>query len=107
MPGGALSPRRPQISRGRQAEAELEVVGVGANRIVVAGEAHWTREPIGFCVFSHLRDVVRHVPGVGNDTELVLFGRRFDSRLKAAAYHAHVRLVSSSDLFKLDLAALQ
>jgi AAA+ ATPase superfamily predicted ATPase len=85
--------------RRRQAEAELEIVGVAANHVVVVGEAKWTRESISFGVLNHLRDVVRHVPGVDKDTELVLFGRRFDTRLKAAALHERVRLVSAADLY--------
>ena len=87
-PVPAPTPEQPR----RQAEAELEVVGVAGKRVVVAGEVKWTREPVGFSVLNHLRDVVRRVPGVDNDTELVLFGRRFDARLKAAAFDKRVRL---------------
>jgi AAA+ ATPase superfamily predicted ATPase len=83
----------------RQIEAELEVVGVAGNRVVVAGEAKWTREPISFGVLNHLRAVVRHVPGLNEETELVLFGRRFDPRLKTAALDDRVRLINPVDLY--------
>jgi hypothetical protein len=94
-PVRAPTPDQPR----RQAEAELEVVAITGNRVVVAGEAKWTREPSGFAALNHLRDVVRHVPGVDSETELVLFGRRFDARLKAAAVAERVRLVSPADLY--------
>ncbi len=83
----------------RQAQAEVEVVGVAGKRVVVAGEAKWAREPIGFGVLNHLRTVLRHVPDVDEKTELVLFGRRFEARLKAAALDERVRLVSLADLY--------
>jgi hypothetical protein len=91
----APTPEQPR----RQAEAELEVVGVAGKRVVVAGEAKWTREPVGLGVLNHLREVLRHMPGVDDNTELVLFGRVFDARLKAAAVGERVRLVTPAILF--------
>lgn len=91
----APSPDQPR----RQAEAELEVVGVAGKRVVVAGEAKWTREPVGFGVLNHLREVLRYVPGVYGDTELVIFARDFDTRLQAAAAVERVRLVTPAILF--------
>jgi AAA+ ATPase superfamily predicted ATPase len=83
----------------RQADAELEVVGVAGKRVVVAGEAKWSREPVGFGVLNHLRDVLRYLPGANQDTQLALFGREFDDRLTDRAAAEEVRLVSPADLF--------
>jgi uncharacterized protein len=95
---GPVPAPTPEQSR-RQAEAELDVVGVAGNRVVIAGEAKWTREPVGLGVLHHLRDVLQHVPGVDDETELALFGRRFDARLKSAAVEERVRLVSPAELY--------
>jgi uncharacterized protein len=89
------SPDQPK----RQTEAELEIVAVAENRVVLAGEAKWSREPVGFSVLNHLRDVLRSVPGTTPETRLVLFGREFDPRLKASAAHERVRLVGPVDLY--------
>jgi hypothetical protein len=67
--------------------------------VVLAGEAKWTREPVGFGTLNHLREVVRHVPGASDSTALVLFGRAFDPRLAAAAPHEGVRLVTVAQLY--------
>jgi hypothetical protein len=83
----------------RKAEGEIEVVAAVGRRVVLAGEAKWTREPIGFGVLNHLRRVARHVPGADADTELVLFGRTFDARLAEAAEREGVRLVSVDALY--------
>lgn len=95
---GRVPAPTPEQSR-RQAEAELDVLGVAGNRIVVAGEAKWTREPVGFSALNHLREVLQHVPGANNETELILFGRQFEPRLKAAARDERVRLVGPADLY--------
>ena len=68
-------------------------------RVVVAGEAKWTREPVGFARLNHTRRVAGHIPGVDPDTEVVLFGRAFDSRLVAAASQERVWLVTPDALY--------
>ena len=83
----------------RQTEAELEIVAVAQNRVLVAGEAKWSREPVGFTVLNHLREVLHSVPGATTETQLVLFGREFDPRLKASAADEGVRLVSTAELY--------
>jgi hypothetical protein len=39
------------------------------------------------------------VPGVNRQTQVVLFGRAFDDRLRSGAAEDGVRLVSPADLF--------
>lgn len=95
---GPIPDPRPGQPR-RQAEGEIEVVAMAGNCVVLAGEAKWTTEPVGFGVLEHLRRVVPHVPGADAQTELVLFGRAFDPRLVAAAETERVRLVSLDDLY--------
>ena len=94
-PVPAPTPEHPR----RQAEAELEVVGAAGNRVILAGEAKWTRDPVGFRVLNHLREVVRHLPGADERTELVLFGRAFETRLQERAAEEGARLVSAADLY--------
>lgn len=65
----------------RQREGEIEIIDAVQNRVVLAGEAKWSREPVGLGVSSHLREVLRSVRGAGTETQLVLFGREFDPRL--------------------------
>lgn len=84
----------------RQGEAELEVVGAAGQRLVVAGEAKWTRAAVDFGVLNHLREVVAFIPGVDASTELVLFGRSFDERLRTHAAQAGVRLVDAAALYR-------
>jgi AAA+ ATPase superfamily predicted ATPase len=95
---GPVPAPKPDQPR-RQTEAELEVVAVAGNRVVVVGEAKWTREPVGLGVLNHFRDVLRYVPGANQDTQLVLFGREFDDRLIARATDEGVLLVTPADLY--------
>jgi hypothetical protein len=83
----------------RQAEAEIEIVAAQAGRVLVAGEAKWTREPVGFGVLNHLRDVLRYVPGADASTRPLLFARQFDPRLTAATKQEGVTLVRAADLY--------
>ena len=83
----------------RQTEGEIEVIAAAGKRVILAGEAKWTVEPVGFGVLNHLRQVVRHVPGADDRTELVLFKRSFEPRLVDAAEQERVRLVSLDDLY--------
>ena len=83
-------------------EGEIEVVAVNGKRLVLAGEAKWTREPIGLAVLRHLREVVTHVSGVDENTQLFLFGREFDPRLVTTAEAEGVRLVTVDDLYAAD-----
>ena len=75
------------------------MVAADGDRVMLVGEAKWTREPVGFGVLNHLREVVRHVPGATAETHLALFGRQFDSRLVAAASAEGVLLVSPAHLY--------
>jgi hypothetical protein len=84
----------------RRAEAELHVIGAAGTRVIVAGAANWTHEYVGFDALSHLRDVIRYVPGADDKTELVLFGRDFDYRLKRRADEEHVMLVTAEALYE-------
>ena len=97
-PGGARRPPTPAQPK-RQTEGELEVVAIAQNHVVLAGEAKWTREPVGLSVLNHLRDVLRSVPGVTPDTQLSLFAREFEGHLRAEATHQNVRLVTPVDLY--------
>jgi len=83
----------------RQTEGELEVVAVAQNRVVFAGEAKWTREPVGLGILNHLRDVLRSVPGATSDTQLGLFAREFEHHLRTEGTHDNVQLVTPADLF--------
>ncbi len=83
----------------RQREGEIEVVAAAGRRVALAGEAKWTREPVGFGVLNRARRVVEHLPGADASTELVLFGRAFDARLMAAAGREGVRLVTPGALY--------
>jgi len=83
----------------RQVEGEIEVVAAQGSRVVLAGEAKWTRQPVGFATLNHVREVLRAVPGVDAETRLVLFGRRFDPRLTNAAHAEGVTLVGPPDLY--------
>jgi hypothetical protein len=94
-PVPAPAPGQPR----RQAEAELEVVAATGTRVVLAGEAEWTPDPVGFGALSHLRDVMQYVPGTDEETELVLFGRAFEPRLQTHAAAERVRLVTAEDLY--------
>ncbi|HZS91417.1 MAG TPA: ATP-binding protein [Chloroflexota bacterium] len=82
-----------------QIEGEIEVVAVRGKHLVLAGEAKWKREPIGFGVLNHLREIVAHVPGADKDTQLILFGRTFDPKLQTAAAAEGVKLVTVDDLY--------
>jgi AAA+ ATPase superfamily predicted ATPase len=83
----------------RQSQREIGVVAMAGSRVVLAGEATWTAEPVGFGVLEHLRRVAPHVPGVDEGTELALFGRVFEQRLVEAARRERIRLVSVDDLY--------
>jgi AAA+ ATPase superfamily predicted ATPase len=95
---GPVPDPRPGQPR-RQSEAEIDLVAAAGSRVILAGEAKWTAEPVGFAVLNHLRDVVRYLPGADDATELLLFGRAFDPRLVEAAERERVRLVSVADLY--------
>jgi AAA+ ATPase superfamily predicted ATPase len=95
---GPIPDPRPGQPR-RQAEGEIDVVAAAGSRVILAGEAKWTAEQVGFTVLNHLREIVQHLPGADASTELVLFGRAFDPRLVEAAERERVRLVSPTDLY--------
>jgi AAA+ ATPase superfamily predicted ATPase len=82
-----------------QSEGEIDVIATWGTAVTLAGEAKWSREPVGFGALNHLREVVTQVPGAGEDTQLVLFGRAFEPKLQAAATAEGVRLVSVDDLY--------
>ena len=82
-----------------QSEGEIEGIAAHGTRLVLAGEATWTREPLGLGVLHHLRETVAHVPGADQETRLVLFGRSFDPQLRAVAAAEGARLVSVDDLY--------
>jgi uncharacterized protein len=83
----------------RQIEGEIEVIAAAGKRVVLAGEAKWTHEPVGFGTLNRLRNVVRHIPGADADTELVLFARRFEARLAEAAEGERVTLIQPDALY--------
>jgi uncharacterized protein len=95
---GPVPDPRPGQPR-RHTEGEIDVVAAAGRRVVAAGEAKWTAEPVGFTVLNHLRQIVQHLPGADASTELVLFGRTFDPRLVEAAERERVRLVTLADLY--------
>jgi hypothetical protein len=83
-----------------QGEGEVDVIAAQGDHVILAGEAKWTRRSVGFAVLNELRDVLRSVPGVRDDTRLVLFGRSFDERLVASAEAEGVTLVGPSELLR-------
>lgn len=83
----------------RQAEGEIEVVAATGKRVVLAGEAKWTQEPVGFGTLHRLREIVRHVPGWHQETQLLLFGRAFEQPLIERAAENRIRLISVHDLY--------
>lgn len=98
---GPVARPTPENPR-NQAEGEIEVIAVRGEHVVLAGEAKWTRAPVGFAALNHLRDVARHVPGISEATRLVLFGRAFHPRLVAAARDEGVILVPPERLYDRD-----
>ena len=93
----------PQPTAGNprhQAVGEIEVVVAQGDRVLLAGEAKWTRDPVSFGVLNNLREVVRHMPGAMADTRLALFGQRFEERLAAAAAAEGVLLVTPAELYE-------
>lgn len=82
-----------------QGEGEIEVIATHGNQLVLAGEAKWRRDAVGFGVLNHLRETVAHVPGADADTQLVLFGRAFDPHLQTAASAEGVKLITVDDLY--------
>lgn len=89
-------PREPR----RQTEGELEIVAAHGQRVVLAGEAKWTRQPVGLGALLHLRTVLPHVPGGDESTNVFLFARQFDPRLGNAAEAEGVRLMRAADLYR-------
>lgn len=90
----------PAISR-NLSEGEIDVIATQGNQVVLAGEAKWSREPVSFGVFNHLRETVAHVPGAHEQTQLALFGRTFGFNLQTAAAAEGVKLVTVDDLYSL------
>ena len=82
-----------------QAEAELEVVAARGERVIAAGEAKWTRGPVGAAALGRLMEVVSHIPGASGETKLFVFGRAFDTRLQERAESEGVTLVSAERLY--------
>ena len=82
-----------------QEEAELEVVAARGERVILAGEAKWSRRPVGMAALGRLREVAAHMPGTSSTTELIVFGRAFDKRLQERAGGEGVRLVSAEQLY--------
>jgi AAA+ ATPase superfamily predicted ATPase len=82
-----------------QKEGEIEVVAAKGKQLVLAGEAKWTNSAVDLAVLSHLQQTVQHVPGADEQTQLVLFGRSFDDRLRKVAPTENVLLVDPSDLY--------
>jgi hypothetical protein len=88
------TPEQPR----RQTEGELEVVAAAGNHVILAGEAKWTRAPVGPAVLRHLRDMVQYVPGADAGTDLALFGREFTAELRSQADAENVRLITAAEL---------
>jgi hypothetical protein len=95
-PVPAPTPENPR----RQAEAELEIIAASGQRVRLAGEAKWSREPVTPAVLNHLRDLARHLPGADPTTRLALFGRRFATTTITIAREEGVLLVTPDDLYK-------
>lgn len=96
---GPIPNPTPENPRNRS-EAEIEVVGLEGSRLVLAGEAKWSREAVGFGTLNRLREVARQIPGFSEETRLLLFGRTFEPRLADAAEAEGVTLVSVDDLYQ-------
>ena len=90
------TPENPRL----QTEGELEIIAAQGDRVRLAGEAKWTREPVGFGILNHLRDVAQYIPGVTGETRLALFARAFEERLAAEATSEGVLLVTPEQLYQ-------
>jgi AAA+ ATPase superfamily predicted ATPase len=95
---GPVPDPRPNNPRYRT-EREIEIVAAQRGRVVLAGEAKWTGAPVDFATLNHLRQVLPHVPGADAETQILLFGRHFATRLHELAQSEKVRLVSVAELF--------
>lgn len=86
-------------------EHEIDVVGLTAGETLLAGEAKFTSQPVGYSVLSRLQEEARHVdwtpPGGGEpEYEYALFSRSgFSQSVKeAAAEDKTVRLFTLEDV---------
>jgi AAA+ ATPase superfamily predicted ATPase len=91
-------PKQPPAGRHETEDREVDVVAVSGQRVVVAGEAKWTKAPVDFGVLNALQRTLAHIPGVDADTRIVLFGRAFEPRLQAHAAAEGIRLVGAREL---------
>lgn len=85
----------------RTREGEIDVAGYDGKRLVLAGEAKWSREPEDGSALAQLRRVVGHVPGFDPGvTRLALYVRAgFTDAFRARARTDGVILRTVDDLF--------
>ena len=96
---GQVSDPREPASR-RTTSGEVEIVGYAGSRLVLAGEAKW-RDLVGTDALDQLKSTVNSVPGAGNETKLIIYGRdKFTDALVDRAKTGGVILRTTADLFE-------
>ena len=85
----------------RTCEGEVEIVGYDGKRLVLAGEAKWSKGPEDGAALSQLLRTAIHIPGYDERrTRLVLYARDgFTEDLRARAEAQGVILRTVDDLF--------
>jgi AAA+ ATPase superfamily predicted ATPase len=95
---GASVEVTPEGRRSVQREADIAVRDP-SGRIDLVGEAKWTSGPVDNDALTQLRAAARAIPGVTDETRLVLFGRgSFTDRVHAAADAEGILLLGADDL---------
>jgi uncharacterized protein len=91
--------RHPGTRRTR--EGEVDLVGYDGRRLVLAGEAKWTRGLVGGTALEQLRSTVVHVPGYDERwTRFVVYARDgFTDTLRATADAEGIILRTAEDLY--------
>lgn len=82
----------------RTIQRECEVVVVRGGRVVLAGEAKWSRGLVGREALAQLRRTVTAIPGADRETRLVLFAREgFTDEVRSDAGEGLI-LVSAAEM---------
>ena len=91
--------RHPGTRRTR--EADVDIAGYDRRRLVLAGEAKWSKGPEAGAALEQLRRIIVYVPGYdGGNTKLVLYARDgFTEALRARVRAEGVILRTVADLY--------
>lgn len=84
----------------RTREGEIEIVAYDGRDLVLAGEAKWQNALLDTDALTQLERTVRHVPGYGPRTQLILYSREGStSQLEQRAQASGVILRTVDDLY--------